>query len=162
MKEKYQFKKSALALLGLICFTNCFSQAVSYKYDQNGNRYQRIMVCVGCNRITPDIKNTKDSSEVKQAEIEGAKIAMQYGVSVFPNPSKDLVHVVVNKASNDDSFKNSEAMFYLFDNNGRILSSQKKASVEASFDLSIYKSGVYYIRVLIKDENLYYKVIKSD
>lgn len=149
---------SIFALLTL----RSFSQAISYKYDQNGNRYQRIMVCVGCNRIIPDVKNAKDSNDVKKAEIEGAKIAMQYGVSVYPNPSKAVVNVIVNKVSSEENFSNSEALFYLIDNNGRILASQKKSGMEASFDLSNYKSGVYYIRVLIKDENLFYKVIKSD
>jgi hypothetical protein len=73
-----------------------------------------------------------------------------------PNPTKAIVHLTVN-----DLADNETTTYYLLDFNGKVLDKKQMSSNTQEVDLSSYAQGMYFIRVLINKESLYYKVVKE-
>ncbi|MCF8332002.1 MAG: T9SS type A sorting domain-containing protein [Bacteroidales bacterium] len=78
----------------------------------------------------------------------------EQNIKIYPNPAKD--HLAIELP------RNSHFSIELFDINGKVLhkstiSNQKTVSL----DLSMYRSSMFFIRV-ISDSNIYYqKVVKA-
>jgi len=148
MKNKFTFIATIAAmLLSMLCiYVN--AQHVNYTYDANGNRILRQYSPTRLiNPATPDP--------------EAENIASQYGIGVYPNPLMDgnNVTVVISSASDKPA---EEATIYALDNTGKVLFSQKQTtSSPAQLDLSSYSAGIYYIKVAIGKEELFYKVTKA-
>ena len=97
-----------MRIISIIIFTIAFFSikaqfSVSYQYDANGNRIQRMFV--GLNfRFNPNLPN-KDSTQQMN---EDRETAMKHGLSVYPNPTKDAVSVSLNKAGADNEEENKK------------------------------------------------------
>jgi len=132
-----------LFLSGLIT-----AQPVEYKYDQNGNRIQRkLVVCNNCPQTSRQVSPEEDK---KQQEV-----AKELGLSVFPNPAQDKVSVVINNLP-----EGKEAAVLLIDAQGKNLLDNKTNAQQNEMDMTPYKPGVYFIKVVVGKETLFYKVLK--
>lgn len=147
--------KSLLIAFFLLVFLISKSQnSVGYQYDANGNRTQRTFVGL---RMSPDLPD-KDSSKVEE---RNKQMAMKYGLSVYPNPTRDVVNISINKADETSQESIRNETIYLMDNSGKEITRQKYDGKENLFDLSGRAAGVYYLRITFnKQEDVSYKVIK--
>ena len=123
---------------------------VDFTYDAAGNRVLRQYSAL-------KVMNSDTTKHDPEAE----QIAAQYGIGVYPNPLMDgnNVTVAVSSAKNTEG---EQATVYVLDNIGKILFSQKQNTSSPSLiDLSGYAAGIYYIKVAIKKEQLFYKITKT-
>jgi hypothetical protein len=153
--------------LGIIIFIllvqNAKSQnKVGYFYDNNGNRYQRYFI--GFRPTNQDSsQSTLDSLlntpyNQNNSPTNPQEIADELGISVYPNPTLDLIFVKISKVT-----ENKLTDLYLIDNFGRYLANKKYSGNETSFDLSNYPSGNYYLKMVLKDSRtITYNVIKHN
>ena len=144
--------KQLLTLLFIFCFVAIHAQEVQYTFDASGNRTQRKLVISG-----PSPLRLANNDSISKHVEEGMKTAMKEGISVFPNPTQDLVNVSIN------NFKVEEMVtVQLIDNGGKVLKSQVMQSSSIQLPVTELKSGIYYIHVLKGKEKLYYKILKLD
>lgn len=133
---------------------------VGYNYDNNGNRYQRYFVGM---RPAGNDSTAKDSlASAPSADVitEAKELAEQKGITVYPNPTKDLIFVSITKDHEKHS-KNAE--MYLVDNVGKLIDRKKYKGSEISFDLSRNPPGTYFLKILFDDQTkLNYNIIKVD
>lgn len=143
-----------LIVLVFLCFVaNVYSQKVGYNHDAHGNRTQRKLVVSSSSRFAPGA----DSSKTESPNEETMKLAMVYGVSVFPNPTQTNVNLVLNKIP-----EGSVAKAILFDNTGRILQTYNHLNSKDEIILTDFKPGIYYLEVNISEKDkLNYKIIKQ-
>lgn len=139
-----------ICLMMLFTCVYCFevSAQIQYTYDAAGNRTQRKLAV-----RTPQTYTTNSSNP---DTVQAMKVAMDNGISVYPNPTNDMVNVTVSTANSD-----KKAIAYLVDNTGRILFSKEVNSTPFPIDLKDYVPGIYFIRVIIGKEKLSYQIIKS-
>lgn len=143
--------KKIITLLFITCFAATYAQEVQYTYDASGNRAQRKLVYVG-----PPQERLAAPDSVSKKTAELMQIAMQEGISVFPNPTQDVVNVSINNFKVED-----KVIVQLFDNSGKILKTQIMQSATIQFPMAEMQSGVYYINVIKGKEKLFYKVVKQ-
>ncbi len=77
---------------------------------------------------------------------ENHSVEKQSGISVYPNPASGKLNLVM---------KEKAVKIELFDMNGRILKSQKANSTNEFIDLSGIESGMYVLKVALKNGNCY-------
>ncbi len=126
-----------------------FSQKVQYAYDNNGNRIQRKLVVTG--------PNQKMANSTTEEEEKSKTIAIEEGISVYPNPAKDKVVLSINDFNPSETNSMS-----LLDVKGNIIISQKITSGRSEMDVSMLVSGIYYFNVVKNKNMLYYKLVKVD
>ena len=87
------------------------------------------------NIILSDQKYTSDINKVTEPENI---------FSFYPNPARDIVHVSINKSSND-----TESIIIVYDNIGKTVIS-RKLGLQKEFDIDVSNllSGVYYIKCI--------------
>lgn len=129
-----------------------------FGYDGAGNRIERSLFPF----------KTIDITEERDPEAE--KTAAQYGLKVFPNPLVDGSSVTVGLSSLGDN-PSGEATMYVLDNTGKILFSQKmnigelnsgsSATAYSKIDLSHYSGGMYFLKISIGSEELFYRLVKT-
>lgn len=125
------------------------AQKVQYTYDNHGNRIQRKLVA------SPWSERLGNATP-EEIE-ENSKVAIQEGISVFPNPTSDKVVLTINDF--DPSETNSMS---LLDAKGIEVMSQRVTQNNSEMDVSQFKSGIYYFKVVKNKKMLYYKLIKVD
>jgi hypothetical protein len=143
--------KSIFIFILLVTVKSLFSQPVKYSYDNNGARIQRKPVSIYESRLALNLGGEEKEKDKKAKEIE-----QNHGISLAPNPTKAIVHLTVN-----DLADNETATYYLLDFNGKVLDKKQMSTNTQDVDLSSYAQGMYFIRVLINKESLYYKVVKE-
>lgn len=99
--------------------------------------------------------NINDTGNNKK-DSNASKIENQYGISVFPNPTMSRINVNITNLQPGD-----EALVYLLDSKGNTVLTQKTSTVPVPINMQSYASGVYYVKVVIGKDNLFYRVIKS-
>jgi hypothetical protein len=145
-----------------INYLNSFAQnKVGYLYDNNGNRYQRYFI--GFRAANTDTSSSIPSdtlalpNDSSQAAKQARAMAMQHGITVYPNPTKDLIIISIHKTG----YENQKANMYLMDNTGKTLDKQIYYGNELTFDLGKSPPGTYYLKVVFENkEALTYQVIK--
>ena len=156
-----------IRVIGKACFlcllctvvspVNCQNK-VGYTYDLNGNRNQRLFI--GYRIKVNNGDSTKlDSLRPSPEKSESAdKLAMEYGVSVYPNPTAREINVTINKAG---VTSNTGAVVSLIDNSGKELERKRYVGNELVFSLEGAPPGNYYLRVsLDTKETLAYQIVK--
>jgi hypothetical protein len=132
-------------LLIFSIFVNSALAQIYYHYDNNGNRTQQG-ISVSEALVKPKDTTKNDSNKI---------IATRLGVNVYPNPTSNEVNVAILNMQTCGF-----AMVYLLDATGNQLFVQKAVSSPLAVNLASNNQGVYYIRVVLCGEQLYYKVIK--
>jgi len=137
-----------MKIITLLLFLSITSmgQTVKYSYDPAGNRVQRKL-----DISDPNSQRTTDS----KADKKGMEKAEELGLSVFPNPAQDKVNVVIANLK-----EGQQANVFLLDEQGKNLVNQKTSVEQNSLDMSPYKPGIYFIKVVVDKETLFYKVLK--
>lgn len=143
--------KQLLTLFFIFCFAAIQAQEVQYTYDASGNRTKRKLAV-----LNPSPIRLANNDSISKHVAEGMQIAMQEGISVFPNPTQDVVNVSINNFKADD-----KVTVQLFDNTGKILKTQIMQSATVQFAVAELQSGIYYINVIKGKEKLFYKVVKQ-
>ncbi len=123
------------------------AQPIQYGYDSHGNRTQRSLVV-----SDPTTQRTEQPAKEDEKIKETAK---ELGLTVFPNPAQDKVQVVIG-----DLNEKAEATVFLIDAQGKNLLDKKTNAQQNEVDMTPYKPGVYFIKVLVGEETLFYKVLK--
>ncbi|MES2568112.1 MAG: T9SS type A sorting domain-containing protein [Bacteroidota bacterium] len=142
-------RKIFTSLLFIVLMQTGFSQKVQYAYDNNGNRIQRKLVVTG--------PNQKMANSTTEEEEKSKTIAIEEGISVYPNPAKDKVVLSINDFNPSETNSMS-----LLDVKGNIIISQKITSGRSEMDVSMLVSGIYYFNVVKNKNMLYYKLVKVD
>lgn len=139
----------------LLCLLSIFwvvgkSKTVGYNYDLYGNRTQRVLGVSSTNRIANNDSTHSHHEPTMQ-------LAMQYGISVFPNPTATNINVVTNKIPEGQTAK-----IIVYDNTGKVLDTIDNVKSQEEVVLQNYKPGIYIIAIIISDKDkLYYKIIKN-
>lgn len=126
-----------------------FSQKVQYAYDNHGNRIQRKLVVTG--------PYQKTANSTTEGEEKSKKIAIEEGISVYPNPAKDKV--VLSISDFNPSETNSMS---LLDAKGNEIIAHSVTQNNTEMDISQLKSGIYYFKVVKSEKMLYYKLVKVE
>lgn len=126
----------------LILFTNdvICQPHIKYSYDNSGNRTQRFLVPL----------------KIAGIQIKDSSIYDNVGISVFPNPVFETFHISIN--GEEEKFEN--CIIKITDASGKNLLLQKLQTGMNDIDFSQYKSGIYYIKILLDDEFAEYKIVK--
>ena len=143
MKKKY-----TITLLLFLLISISFAQKIQYTYSPSGNRTIREY------SPNPFRVGNKDSTESVK---EFRDIVMKEGISVYPNPTNGRLTLTINNF--DASEKNSVS---LVDTKGSELVSQPITERSTELDISTFKVGVYYFKVVKNKQELYYKIVKVD
>jgi len=139
--------KRTVFILTFFVSSSLFSQTnIQYGYDANGNRIQRQLVVSD--------PNTQRTSEAPKEE-KAKETAKELGLSVFPNPAQDKVQVAINNLG-----EKQEARVLLIDAQGKNLLDKKTTAQHNEVDMTPFKPGVYFIKVVVGKETLFYKVLK--
>lgn len=154
MKNKFYFIGSLAIIVLSIFNTNANAQPhIDFTYDAAGNRIQRQYYAF------------KTMGDPAPSDPAAEETAAQYGITVYPNPLMDGTSATVTiqgKTKSSESDKtNTQAIIYVLDNTGKVLFSQKQTSPSTEIDLGNYSAGIYYIKVAIDKEQLFYKVLKA-
>ncbi len=79
----------------------------------------------------------------------------QNGIEIFPNPTNGILNI------NTREIKNATEVF-IYNSIGQMIFSEKLRDTQTSLQMSSYPSGIYFVRVLTKDnEVLCKKIIKE-
>jgi len=105
-----------------------------------GKNYQ-FQVRFVCNEFTSEFSATNLFST---APLTINKLAIENGIKVFPNPSKDIVYI-----SLDELQSNLEISF--FDISGKLIYEGKMLTQKKKIDISVLQTGIYILK--LKDEN---------
>lgn len=144
MKTKY-FKPisnrllKVFSMLLFICafgINNAHAQAIQYYYDNNGNRISELVVVLHKSAINNDSTSC---------------------ITVYPNPTVAQVNVSIPCIQNC-----GDATVYVSDGSGNLISTQKLTSTISQVNLTSYTQGIYYLRIIMCNEQYTYKVIKTN
>ncbi|MBN2164644.1 MAG: T9SS type A sorting domain-containing protein [Marinilabiliaceae bacterium] len=81
------------------------------------------------------------------------------GVNIYPNPTKDKVHIDLN-----DINANDVKSLIIYDNSGKIIQKDRILKRKDSIyyiDLTNYVNGIYFIELYINTQRVTYKLIKE-
>lgn len=82
-------------------------------------------------------------------------------INVSAQPHLAVTNKVDVVISSDNKTENETATVYLLDNTGKeLFSKQQTTATPSAIDLNNYAPGIYYIKVAIGKEQLYYRVVK--
>ena len=123
---------------------HCFAQHYEYSYDNVGNRTQRVFVTP---RPAP--------SPGQEQQTISPYVADKYGINVFPNPTSGSFNISISNLEDGD-----RARLILSDVQGKTIADKEQTVKQGALDLTNYDAGVYYLKVLIKDEKAVYKILK--
>jgi hypothetical protein len=126
------------------------SQTVGYDYDLVGNRIRRVLGVSSTNRVA-------NNDSLPSYYEPTMKLAMEYGISVFPNPTSNNINIVTNKIPEGES-----ATIFVYDNTGRTLKKIDHVRSQEEISFQEYKAGIYNVAIIISNnDKLYYKIIKQ-
>jgi hypothetical protein len=122
----------------------CIAQHYEYSYDAAGNRTQRVFV-------TPRPGPTPDNGQQSFNPV----VADKYGINIFPNPTSNSFNISIYNLEDGD-----RARLILSDVQGKTIADKEQSMKMDKLDLTNYVAGVYYLKVFIKDEKAFYKILK--
>lgn len=123
----------------------CGQNKIQYGYDASGNRIIRQLVV-----SDPNTERTTEALTDEKAK----ETAKELGLNVFPNPAQDKVQLVISNLGDQ------KATIFLIDAQGKNLLDKQTSAPQSEVDITPYKTGVYFIKVIVGKETLFYKVMK--
>jgi hypothetical protein len=141
---------SLLKLIGSLLFVITFAansmaqlSYVNYYYDNNGNRTTEWVQIIAHSMVHHNDTIKNDS------------IAVMPIIKVYPNPTAAIVNVSISTLQNCEF-----ATLYLSDASGNLISTKKTSSTLSQLNLTSYNPGLFYLKILMCDNQYSYKVIK--
>lgn len=149
--------KSTITILALLTISFCAKSQVTYSYDNNGNRIHRELYVgppLGERSFSPN-PSTKDLPALDELAIHRAT---DFGINIFPTNVSDILSITILAAN-----ENTPALVEVFDNLGKSVYTKKvNSSSQGQINFSSIKNGMYNIKVSIKNQNVFYKVVKGN
>lgn len=123
---------------------------IEYEYDEVGNR-----ICQSCEMPILSKSMSRPSLPV---DSEGSgDVDGDVGIRVYPNPTADVLYVVVKKGENHRNVK-----IMLHNSRGALIMSKEGIESETTdINLGQLPSGTYLLIVLINDKQTTFKVMKQ-
>jgi YD repeat-containing protein len=138
---------SALALISLLCLT-VSGQTVYFGYDAAGNRISRSITLQ---------KSTAQSENENQPQPQEFKDQLgNHEVLIYPNPVTSELTVKIPSLGD-----NEYTIISLFDQNGRMVYRNERATAFNVIGFSNLNAGVYYMKIMMKDRSVEWKVVKE-
>ncbi len=137
----------------LIDTITCFFEIAGYVSDN--------MDCDDTNPLVyPDAPEILDGvdNDCNQIIDEGVGIngmEGENGISIYPNPANDKIILTINTQFNINSSSNIS----ICDLSGKIISHLSIKANKTEIDLSKYTAGIYFVRVIVKDNQYVQKLI---
>ncbi|MCK9203340.1 MAG: T9SS type A sorting domain-containing protein [Bacteroidales bacterium] len=144
--------KSCIVYCLLMITTASYSQNVQFAYDETGNRISRIIVIPlseSKSVFTDSILPGHSRNPLNQ-NLENLRI------SVFPNPTSDIIHIQCNDLSRSTSID-----AYLYTAKGEALKTINLCEFDQVFDMTNYPLGIYYLKIQMNDRIESWKIIKQ-
>jgi hypothetical protein len=167
-----------IILLSLVLFqlSNLFCQNVDFSYDDNGNRISRILTVEQLKqntvvfpvinpkslKILENVKGSEGTEYSKDSETEAStteRIRSEDGkivILIYPNPTKGIIKIDI---SNMPPESNSEMRLY--DLSGMELVVKRNFDSFSEIDISLFKDGIYILRIKINDRMTDWKIVKN-
>ena len=120
----------------------------TYTPSQVGD-YHVIITLNGCSSQTSNIVTFNPTGIEETAD--------KYGISVYPNPTSDILKITLNKKPGSDF------VIEIYDNVGSLIQTQRKSKSETNFDidLSSFSTGIYTLRIHASNGYSQTKVVKK-
>lgn len=145
--------KAILILLMAVAVVPCLAQqsgTVSFTYDENGNRTARSI------NIRRVIENGKDVEAESPTLLEATDVFANTKVSIFPNPTKDMVFLFMESDEEEHVLQ-----MQLANSAGNVIQEKQLKGDSDSIDLSGLSSGVYLLQLTTATEVRVWKIIKN-
>jgi len=144
-KTRLYFLTLAILLLPVI---NSAQNTFYFKYDASGNRISRSITLKSATMQNP----TASSNQHEQAinEMIGLR-----ETKIFPNPTQGVMRIEIGMAEGE------EAIFTLYDINGKVMLNQATKSGENTLNLSNMPSGIYLLHINVGKDGAGWKIIKE-
>ena len=161
MKMKFNIKKmkklkSTILVFALLATSISAKAQVNYTYDNNGNRIKRELYLgppMGERSFTPLPALNKSPIP----EDAAMSIASNFGISVFPTQVNELLSLTILAAN-----ENAPAIVSIFDNLGKeVYNIKVQNSSQQQINFSSIKNGMYNLSIKIKNQQVFYKVVKG-
>ncbi|WP_163408601.1 carboxypeptidase-like regulatory domain-containing protein [Flavobacterium ajazii] len=124
--------------------------AENYKVEMLNDLILRVII-QNCSVNTCDSKESSYSQNTEIEEKLTKKDAIDF--KYYPNPTKDIVTVTLNKEAEE---------LYLFDTTGKLILYKTDKSKEYKLDLAFLPNAVYYLKVLVDKREVFGKIIKQN
>lgn len=129
-----------------------FAQDMEYRYDEAGNRIQRLIY------VWRPAKKAADGTETAAASAPLEDKAGEFEFTLFPNPTTDVLNISVNELFLEE--KNKEVI--VSDMNGKVLMKQVVRDRVTNLDFSAYTPGSYLVRMLSEGQQVReWKIIRE-
>src|ERR1700752_4207318 len=129
--------------------------AVNYKYDLAGNRYDREP-CMNCRMIHNNSNGPNSSGSIDTlVTLADIQVAMAHGANVFPNPTQDKITIYLSNLKDDEP-----TSVIVTDESGQTVYTQKNLGAQNEINMSSFNVGTYFVRVLMGNDVLIYKVLR--
>ena len=115
---------------------------LAYYVDSLGSAYNKVVMVVMC--VDSTLHETFTASYTYSATPSGLNtndLTSEDSVEIFPNPASKSVSI--RTKVNPDEVRKIE----VFSNQGKLISSIKKAPLDYELDISNYPKGVYFVVV---------------
>lgn len=153
-------KKILLTISTLILLTFLVKgqKAVTYEYDDSGNRTdQKLVVLNAMASVAPGNFNTPpklDELDKSEAFVEDFK---EREIAIYPNPTRGQLAISINGEDFD-----AKCTAQLFSITGKKLQELKvNMNTITPVDMRSYTTGLYLLVLIFENEKLSYKIIKK-
>ena len=171
--SKKIFPALILQILFFLCFTNSWGQTyIEYLYDDSGNRTDRQIVMsakiADTSLVHKDSLITHNDSlmhndSIHQPTLTAANnnvlFTEQVGeikVSVFPNPTNGKLTLKVNSIQ-----ELTDAKYFIYTESGVLLTQSVFDNTEQVVDFTTFSVGNYILKIMFKDTNKTFKIVKT-
>jgi YD repeat-containing protein len=140
--------KYAIFLL-VFLFTSIltYGQTVSFRYDNSGNR---------TSRTTITLKSTASSEDETKPEESFSDQVGEHGIVIYPNPVENELTVEIQGLD-----EKTDASIALFDQEGRLVLKQDKATNSNLLSLSHLSPGSYFMTIRVGSDSTKWKIVKE-
>ncbi len=143
--------KQVIKIVCFILMINQLQAQIQYSYDAHGNRTQKNIII---QRAGERLLNPNEAKENKPDET--INLALEYGLSVFPNPTSNDVNLDIQKLKDEEV-----VTAQIFDVSGKVLEKLKNVKSKDKIAMSHLQAGTYYLMIEIDGtKRLSYKVQK--
>jgi len=160
-------KRTKNKLIALLCFlfplavlaqtqSNC--NVITYGYDANGERLQRILTVQPCGG--EGLKKKQDNAKPKSDSISAPATL---NIKAYPNPSTSTItiEITADQGQANNPQGNSISSVKIFDLGGREIFSRSTTDMRMDIDVSGFSAGSYTLQVLRGSDKASYVITKN-
>lgn len=140
-------------LFGLFLMSSIASMAqnntLNFAYDDNGNRILRELVF-------EEIRNVESFNKENALTVNTNNLLDTLDIKLFPNPTHGQFYIQIA-----DTLPDIQIKVVLMTVSGNIISEKLVTSDRIEFDLSNQADGIYFLQLLLSENNRVWKIIKK-